>query len=70
VLNGMGVIKVFFHPGTPVEAAAAQMTGISQTVTRQMPLAITSPLIIRLNALSVPILQRAGWARSVRAGPR
>jgi multidrug efflux pump subunit AcrB len=56
-LNGMGVIKVFFHPGTPVEAAVAQMTAISQTVTRQMPPAITPPLIIRFNASSVPILQ-------------
>ena len=56
-LNGMGVIKVFFHPGTPVEAAVAQMTAISQTVTRQMPPAITPPLIIRFNAASVPVLQ-------------
>jgi multidrug efflux pump subunit AcrB len=56
-LTGLGVIKVFFHPGTPVEAAVAQMTAISQTVTRQMPPGITPPLIIRFNASSVPILQ-------------
>jgi multidrug efflux pump subunit AcrB len=56
-LNGLGVIKVFFHPGTPVEAAVAQMTAISQTVTRQMPPGATSPLILRFNASSVPILQ-------------
>jgi len=56
-LTGLGVIKVFFHPGTPVDAAVAQMTAISQTVTRQMPPGITPPLIIRFNASSVPILQ-------------
>ncbi len=56
-LTGLGVIKVFFHPGTPVEAAVAQMTAISQTVTRQMPPGVTPPLIIRFNASSVPILQ-------------
>jgi len=56
-LTGLGVIKVFFHPGTSVEAAVAQMTAISQTVTRQMPAGITPPLIIRYNASSVPILQ-------------
>lgn len=56
-LAGMGVIKVFFHPGTPVDAAVAQMTAISQTVTRQMPPGATPPLIIRYNASSVPILQ-------------
>jgi len=56
-LTGLGVIKVFFHPGTPVEAAVAQMTAISQTVTRQMPPGVTPPLILRFNASSVPILQ-------------
>jgi multidrug efflux pump subunit AcrB len=56
-LAGLGVIKVFFHPGTPVDAAVAQMTAISQTVTRQMPPGMTPPLIIRFNASSVPILQ-------------
>jgi len=56
-LAGMGVIKVFFHPGTPVDAAVAQMTAISQTVTRQMPPGATPPLILRFNASSVPILQ-------------
>ncbi|HSK09140.1 MAG TPA: efflux RND transporter permease subunit [Vicinamibacterales bacterium] len=54
---GIGVIKVFFHPGTAVDAAVAQMTAISQTVTRQMPPGTTPPLIIRFNAASVPILQ-------------
>jgi len=56
-LTGVGVIKVFFHPGTAVDAAVAQMTAISQTVTRQMPPGTTPPLIIRFNASSVPILQ-------------
>jgi multidrug efflux pump subunit AcrB len=56
-LTGIGVIKVFFHPGTAVDAAVAQMTAISQTVTRQMPPGTTPPLIIRFNASSVPILQ-------------
>lgn len=56
-LAGLGVIKVFFHPGTAVEAAVSQMTAISQTVTRQLPPGATPPLILRFNASSVPILQ-------------
>jgi multidrug efflux pump subunit AcrB len=56
-LNGLAVIKVFFHPGTSVDAAVAQMAAISQTVTRQMPTGTTPPLIIRFNASSIPILQ-------------
>lgn len=56
-LGGISIIKVFFHPGTAVDAAVAQMTAISQTVTRQMPPGATPPLILRFNASSVPILQ-------------
>lgn len=56
-LGGISIIKVFFHPGTSVDAAVAQMTAISQTVTRQMPPGATPPLILRFNASSVPILQ-------------
>jgi multidrug efflux pump subunit AcrB len=56
-LTGLAVIKVFFHPGTSVDAAVAQMTAVSQTVTRQMPPGATPPLILRFNASSVPILQ-------------
>jgi multidrug efflux pump subunit AcrB len=56
-LSGIGVIKVFFHPGTSVDAAVAQMTASSQTVLRQMPAGTLPPMIIRFNASSVPILQ-------------
>jgi multidrug efflux pump subunit AcrB len=55
--NGLAVIKVFFNPGTSVDAAVAQMTATSQTVTRQMPTETTPPLIIRFDASSIPILQ-------------
>src|SRR5213592_4252668 len=36
-LTGIAVIKIFFQPGADVEAATAQVTAISQSVTRQMP---------------------------------
>jgi multidrug efflux pump subunit AcrB len=55
--NGVGVIKVFFREGTSVDAGVAQVTAISQTVLRQMPLGTTPPLIIRYSASTVPILQ-------------
>ena len=34
---GVGVIKIFFHPGTSVDAAVAQVTAISQTITHILP---------------------------------
>ena len=56
-LLGVGVIKVFFHPGTSVDAAVAQVTAVSQGVVRQMPPGTTPPLVIRYSATNVPVLQ-------------
>src|ERR1017187_2226308 len=56
-LNGMGVIKVFFHPNVKIDMAIAQITAICQAAVRTLPPGITPPLIITYNASSVPILQ-------------
>ena len=56
-LLGVGVIKVFFHPGTSIDAAVAQITAVSQPVIHQMPPGTTPPLVIRYSATNVPILQ-------------
>ena len=56
-LPGAGVVKIFFHPGTDIRTATAQVTSISQTVLKQMPPGITPPLILNYNASTVPILQ-------------
>src|SRR6266404_5277229 len=58
-LNGVAVIKVFFHPGVNISTALAQIAGSSQTQLRQLPTGTTPPLIITYSASSVPILQLA-----------
>jgi multidrug efflux pump subunit AcrB len=58
-LNGVAVIKVFFHPGADISTAIAQIAGQSQTQLKQLPLGTTAPLIISYSASSVPILQLA-----------
>src|SRR5256714_11071380 len=58
-LNGVAVIKVFFHPGVNVSMAIAQIAGQSQTQLKQLPAGTTPPLIITYSASSVPILQLA-----------
>jgi multidrug efflux pump subunit AcrB len=55
--NGVGVVKVFFQPGASVDAGVAQVTAICQSMLRHMPPGTTSPLIIRYDASTVPILQ-------------
>jgi multidrug efflux pump subunit AcrB len=54
-----GIIKIFFQPTVNINAALAQVNGMSQTVLKQMPPGITPPLILSFNASSVPILQVA-----------
>jgi multidrug efflux pump subunit AcrB len=58
-LSGAAVIRVYFQPGTKIEAAVAQVTAINQTLLRIMPPGTTPPLIIRYSASNVPILQMA-----------
>src|SRR6478752_9359731 len=55
--DGVGVIKVFFQPGTSPDAGVAQVTAVSQTILRQLPPGTTPPLVIQYNASTVPILQ-------------
>ena len=57
--TGVGIVKVFFQPGTNISIANAQVTAISQTVLKQMPPNITPPLILNFNASTVPIIQLA-----------
>src|SRR6202012_5317458 len=58
-LNGIAVVKVFFHPTVDIRTATAQVTSISQTVLKQMPPGITPPTILNYNASTVPVLQLA-----------
>src|SRR6201993_4109191 len=54
---GLGIIKVFFRPGTNVQGAIAQITAICQTSVRSMPPGTTPPLVITYSASTTPIIQ-------------
>ena len=58
-LEGLSVIKVFFHPNVRLETAYSQVAASAQPVIRIMPPGTTPPLAIAYNASSVPILQLA-----------
>ena len=40
-LQGIGIIKIYFQPGTDIRIATSQVTSASQTVLRQMSPEIT-----------------------------
>jgi CzcA family heavy metal efflux pump len=54
---GLGVIKVFFRPGTNIQGAIAQITAIGQTTVRSLPPGTTPPLVISYSASTTPIVQ-------------
>jgi multidrug efflux pump subunit AcrB len=54
---GIGVLKVYFQPGTDIGAAIAQIDSVSETILRQAPLGTTAPNIISYNAANVPVAQ-------------
>jgi multidrug efflux pump subunit AcrB len=58
-LNGVSVIKYFFHQGSNVDLSMSQLTAVSQAWLKQLPPGITPPLILAYNASSVPIIQLA-----------
>jgi CzcA family heavy metal efflux pump len=63
--TGVGIVKVFFQPGTDIRSANAQVTAIAQTVVKQMPPNATPPLILNYSAATVPIIQLALSARGM-----
>ena len=56
-VSGISIIKVFFQPGTKIEAAVAQVTAVNQTIVRILPPGTTPPFILQFSASNVPILQ-------------
>jgi multidrug efflux pump subunit AcrB len=55
-LSGMGLIKIYFHPGAKVDLAIAQVTSISESAIRAMPPGMTPPIMMKFNAANVPVL--------------
>jgi len=56
-LNGVSVVKVFFHPGADINRAIAEAASNSASILRVLPPGTLPPNIITYNASTVPVLQ-------------
>src|SRR5215470_17030551 len=56
-INGLGILKVYFQPGTDVGGAIAQINAVSETILTILPRGIEPPQIISYNAANVPVAQ-------------
>jgi multidrug efflux pump subunit AcrB len=56
-IQGVGLVRIYFHPGTDIGASIAQVTSTCSTILRWMPPGITPPNIIQFNASNVPVVE-------------
>lgn len=54
---GIGLMKIYFQPGTDIGAAIAQISSVSSTILRIAPPGMQPPVIIQYNASNVPVAQ-------------
>src|SRR5207245_4688412 len=64
-IPGVGVMKVYFQPGTEIGAAIAQIGAVSSTLLRLAPPGMQPPAIIQFNASNVPVAQLTASSRTL-----
>src|SRR5450432_1543499 len=56
-IPGIGLLRVYFQPGSDIGAAIAQISSVSTTVLRIAPPGMPPPSVIQFNASNVPVAQ-------------
>ncbi len=56
-INGIGLLRVYFYPGSDIGAAIAQINAVSESILSNLPRGIEPPQIISYNASNVPVAQ-------------
>jgi multidrug efflux pump subunit AcrB len=56
-IPGIGILKIYFQPGSDIGAAIAQIASVSTTILRITPPGMQPPNVIQFNASNVPVAQ-------------
>src|SRR3954464_14027985 len=56
-IPGVGILKVYFQPGTDIGGAIAQITSVNSSILRSAPPGMQPPGVIQFNASNVPVVQ-------------
>ncbi len=56
-IPGVGMLKVYFQPGSDIGAAIAQISSVSFTILRIAPPGMQPPTIVQFSATNVPVAQ-------------
>src|SRR5438552_14656165 len=54
-IQGMAMLKLYFHPGTDIAQSMAQVTAMAFRATSFMPPGTLPPFIVRFDAGSIPV---------------
>src|SRR5579871_1095979 len=67
-IAGLGILKVYFHPGADVGGAIAQINAVSETILTILPRGTEPPQIISYNASNVPVAQLNVYSDTLSTG--
>ncbi len=56
-IPSIGLLRVYFQPGTDIGAAIAQITSVNNSILRIAPPGMQPPAVIQFNASNVPVVQ-------------
>src|SRR5256886_8802272 len=56
-IPGVGLLRVYFQPGTDIGAAIAQISAFSSTILRLVPPGLQPPTVIQFNSPNSPVAQ-------------
>ncbi|HET6400439.1 MAG TPA: efflux RND transporter permease subunit [Candidatus Kapabacteria bacterium] len=56
-INSLGLMRIYFEPGTDIGAAIAQISALGNVIVHSMPPGIQPPIVIQFNASNVPVAQ-------------
>src|SRR5215471_18834910 len=56
-MPGIGMLKIYFQPGSEIGAAIAQISSVASTILRIAPPGMQPPNVIQFNASNVPVAQ-------------
>ena len=56
-IPGIGMLKVYFQPGTDIGGAIAQISSVNNTILHIAPPGMQPPAVIQFNASNVPVVQ-------------
>src|SRR5258708_7054770 len=64
-IPGIGMLKIYFQPGTDIGGAIAQISSVNASVLRILPPGMTAPSVIQFNAANVPVVQMTVSSKTI-----